>query len=94
LAKTVDAVPAIANLIVFPMLFLSGIFFPTTAMPSWLQQVVAYLPLTHFANAFREVMANGAGWNDIYSNIYWMFGWAAVLVTLAVITFGFEEKRV
>lgn len=94
LAKTVEAVPAIANLIAFPMLFLSGVFFPTTAMPDWLQHVVKYLPLTHFANAFRDVMANGAGWSTIAPNIYWMLGWSAVLITLAMITFGFEEKRV
>jgi len=94
LAKTVEAVPAIANLIVFPMLFLSGVFFPISAMPDWLQHVVNYLPLTHFADALREVMANGAGWSTIAHNIYWMAGWAAVLVALSVFTFGFEEKRV
>lgn len=94
LAKTVEAVPAIANLIVFPMLFLSGVFFPTTAMPNWLQSVVHYLPLTHFANALRDVMANGAGWSTVAPNIYWMAGWAVVLITLSIFTFGFEEKRV
>ncbi|MFA5051432.1 MAG: ABC transporter permease [Patescibacteria group bacterium] len=94
IAKTVEAVPAIANLVAFPMLFLSGIFFPTSGMPAWLQHAVNYLPLTHFASAMREVMANGAGLSDIASNMYWMIGWSVVLVTLAVITFGFEEKRV
>ncbi|RJO59831.1 ABC transporter permease [Candidatus Parcubacteria bacterium] len=94
LAKTVEAVPAIANLIVFPMLFLSGVFFPTTAMPEWLQHVVNYLPLTHFATALREVMGDGAGWVAIAHHIYWMAGWAVILVGLSVFTFGFEEKRV
>lgn len=94
LAKTVDAVPAIANLIVFPMLFLSGVFFPTNAMPTWLQSVVEYLPLTHFADAVREVMANGAGWSTIAADMYWMLGWSVVLVALAIVTFRMEEKRV
>lgn len=94
LAKTVDAVPAIANLIIFPMLFLSGIFFPTTTMPGWLQHIVKYFPLAPFANAMREVVANGATISAIAHDLYWVAGWAVVLVVLAVITFGFEEKRV
>ena len=94
IAKTVEAVPAIANLIVFPMFFLGGTFFPMESMPHWLQSVVQYMPLTHFSNALREVMANGAGWAAITTDIYWMLGWAAVLIVLANFTFGFEEKRV
>lgn len=93
IAKTVESVPAIANLIVFPMLFLSGIFFPTDAMPHWLHTVVQYLPLTYFATAMRDVMANGFGFMDIWKNLAWMAGWAVVLVTLSNFTFGFEEKR-
>jgi len=94
LSKTVDAVPAIANLILFPMLFLSGIFFPTSTMPSWLQNVVEYLPLAPFAHAMREVVANGASIVDIQSDFLWILGWAVVLVTTAIFTFGFEEKRI
>ena len=94
LASTVETVPALANLFVFPMLFLSGVFFPTNAMPSWLQSVVNYLPLTHFAHAMREVVGNGSGLTVIAHDLYWMIGWAAVLVFLANLTFGFEEKRI
>lgn len=94
LSKTVDAVPAIANIIVFPMLFLSGIFFPTSSMPVWLQHVVTYLPLQPFANAMREVVANGAGFNVIKGDLLWITGWAIVLVALAIITFRFEERRI
>lgn len=94
LANTVDSVPAIANLIVFPMLFLSGVFFPTTAMPEWLQRFIQYLPLSYFTNAMREVMANGAAISAIAKDLYWMGAWAVVLVILAIVTFRFEERRV
>jgi ABC-2 type transport system permease protein len=94
LSKTVDAVPAIANVIVFPMLFLSGIFFPTSSMPNWLQHVVTYLPLQPFAKALRDIVANGAGFNAVKGDLMWVLAWAVVLVVLAVITFRFEEKRV
>lgn len=94
LAKTVDAVPAIANLIVFPMLFLGGTFFPIDTMPVWLQHVVQFLPLQYLTHSLREVMANGAGLGAVATDLYWMLGWSALMVFLANLTFGFEEKRV
>lgn len=92
-AKTMDSVPSLANLLVFPMLFLSGVFFPIESMPLWLQKIVQYLPLTYFADALRKVMADGAGLKDISTNLYWMLAWAVVLVGLAVYSFRFEGKR-
>lgn len=94
IAKTEESVPALANIIVFPMLFLSGVFFPTTAMPSWLQHAVTYLPLSPFAHAMREVMANGASIAAVANDLYWMVAWAVILIILAVVTFRFEERRV
>jgi ABC-2 type transport system permease protein len=94
LAKTVEAVPAIANLVVFPMLFLGGTFFPLDIMPTWLQSIVQYLPLTYLSDALRSVMTEGASFTAISHDLFWMLGWSAVLVFLANFTFGFEEKRV
>ncbi|MFH1171160.1 MAG: ABC transporter permease [bacterium] len=94
MAKTVDAVPAIANLIVFPMLFLGGTFFPIDSMPNWLQHAVTYLPLTHFSDALRMVMTDGKGLSSIAPDLYWMIGWSVVLIALAMYTFRFEERRV
>lgn len=94
ISKTVDSVPAIANIIIFPMLFLSGVFFPTSTMPEWLQTVVQYLPLAPFAHALREVVANGATISAISHDIFWMLGWGAALLVTAIMTFSFEEKRV
>ncbi|MFH0829051.1 MAG: ABC transporter permease [Candidatus Kerfeldbacteria bacterium] len=93
-ANTVESVPAIANLIVFPMLFLGGTFFPTDGMPNWLQHIVQYLPLQYLTHGLREVMANGSGISVIAHDLYWMIGWSVVLVTLAMFTFRFEERRV
>lgn len=94
LANTVDAVPAIANLIVFPMLFLGGTFFPIDTMPNWLQHAVQYLPLQYLTHSMREVMANGAGLSAIAHDLYWMLGWSVVLIFTATLTFRFEERRV
>lgn len=94
LANTVDSVPAIANLIVFPMLFLGGTFFPIDNMPVIMQKIVTYLPLQYLTHSLREVMANGAGLSTVAHDLYWMIAWSLVLVTLAIFTFRFEERRV
>jgi ABC-2 type transport system permease protein len=93
LASTVESVPAIANLAVFPMLFLGGTFFAIESFPNWIQPIAEYLPLTFFSDAMRQVMTQGASFADISRDIWWMLGWAVVMVVLANVTFGFEEKR-
>jgi ABC-2 type transport system permease protein len=93
LSKTTESVPAFANLVVFPMLFLGGTFFPIDAMPIWLQYISKALPLTYFSTALRDIMNKGAGFGDIYTNLLVMLLWSIVLVVLAIYTFRFEEKR-
>ena len=65
LSKTVDSVPAFANILVFPMLFLGGTFFPISSMPEWVQAFAKFLPLTYFSSALRSVMTEAAGLNQI-----------------------------
>lgn len=93
IATTVESVPALANLIVFPMLFLGGTFFPITGMPHWIRVIAELLPLTFFGDALREVMTKDAGFSAISGDLLGMAVWGAVLVTAAIITFGFQERE-
>jgi ABC-2 type transport system permease protein len=92
IAKTVDSVPALANIFVFPMLFLGGVFFSNDSMPSWLQKVSKLLPLTPFSTALREVMTKGAGFSDIAGNLGGMLIWSIILIGIATLTFRIQEK--
>lgn len=92
LAKTVDSVPVFANLVVFPMMFLGGTFFPVSNMPAWLQFIAKLLPLTFFSGAVRAVMTTGAGFWDIKWDLLGLVVWGAILITLATVTFSFQEK--
>jgi len=93
ISKTVDSVPALANMITLPMLLLGGVFFSIPSMPQWLQHVAKFLPLTFLSSALRNVMTKGAGIVDIKWDILGMLVWVAILITLAVITFSFQEKE-
>ncbi len=92
-AKTVETVPAIANLIILPMMFLGGVFFPISSFPNWLQYIAKLLPLTPFSSALRSVMIDGAGLNIISKDLGFLLLWVLALMTLATLTFKFQEKQ-
>ncbi len=93
IAKTVESVPALANLIVFPMLFLGGSFFSISSMPGWLQSVAKFLPLSFFTTSLREVMTKDAGFGEIKWQLLGMLAWGIVLITISTFTFSFQERE-
>ncbi len=57
--KESDSADAAANFITFPMMFLSGSFFPLEFMPDFLQTIATVLPLTYLNNGLRDSMVYG-----------------------------------
>jgi len=66
----------------FPMLFLSGVFFPIQQMPKIMQQISHLVPLTYAIEALRKVMILGAGFTDIRTELIILFSFG--LITLAI----------
>ena len=57
--KETDSADAAANAITFPMMFLSGSFFPLEMMPQFLREIAKVLPLTYLNNGLRDSMVYG-----------------------------------
>ncbi len=55
-AREAESASAVANAFLFPMMFLSGTFFPVEMMPSFLQAVAKLLPLYYVNEALRAAM--------------------------------------
>lgn len=55
----------LVNLISFPMVLLSGVFYSLEGSPAWLQQIARVLPLTQMLDAARAIMLDGAGVADV-----------------------------
>jgi ABC-2 type transport system permease protein len=70
--------------LMFPMMFLSGVFFPVQMMPGFMQSIANFLPLTYAANAMRKVMVLGAGPDAIIGDVIVLVAFGAVLLTIAV----------
>ena len=49
------------NIICWPMMFLSEVWFSLEGAPEWIRRVAACLPLTHLLTAVRKIMNEGAG---------------------------------
>ena len=62
LVKDVEAASALGNLIAFPMMFLSGAFWPLEIMPTYMQYIAKALPLTYFSEGLRFAMVYGDPW--------------------------------
>jgi ABC-2 type transport system permease protein len=69
----------ISAAVLYPMLALSGLFFPITRLPRWLEAIAYLLPTTH-AVALLEGVWDGSGWGAHWVNV------AALLVLFAVYT--------
>jgi ABC-2 type transport system permease protein len=50
----------LANFIRFPMMFLCGVFVPLASMPTWLQVIARFLPLTYSVKAFQIALLAGS----------------------------------
>lgn len=57
--KDPESAGAAANAITFPMMFLSGTFFPLEQMPEFLRTIATVLPLTYVNNGLRDSMIMG-----------------------------------
>ena len=89
-AKTEQGFFPIAQVITFPMLFLSGIFFPLDTMPDWIRPLVSAMPLTYLGDAMRQLMVGGAPVHSMALNVGVLAAFLAVFFALAVRLFRYE----
>lgn len=89
-AKNENQAAPLANIIVFPMMFLTGVFFPVFLMPTWLQHVSSYLPLTPVIDSIRMVITEHASLITIDHQIGLILLWAAIIYAIAFRVFRWE----
>jgi ABC-2 type transport system permease protein len=77
-----ELVGGLLNLLTWPMMLLSGIWFSLEGSPRWIRWVAHVFPLTHVLDAARAVMLDGAGIAQIAPNL-------AFLTATALLFLGF-----
>ena len=81
--RTEEAANGITQVVQFPMMFLSGVFFPIEAMPQFLQSVARLIPLTYLADALRQVMVGGTAFAPLWVCAAVLLGWLVVCFAIA-----------
>ncbi len=89
-AKNERQVAPLSNIIVFPMMFLSGTFFPRFLMPEWLQGLSAFLPLTPIIDGIRLIATEGKHLVDILPQIGLTGLWMVIIYAIAFRVFRWE----
>jgi len=89
-AKDENQAAPVANLITFPMLFLSGAFFPRDAFPTYLQKITDYMPLTFLSDGLRRIANEGVGLWAVSGDILGLLIWALISGVIAIRVFKWE----
>ena len=92
MARNTETAASYANLVTFPMLFLSGTFWPVDALPDWLQPLTRILPLRYLIDALRELMMRGNGITEIWIDLLVLLAVFVVAMGVAVRFFKWEAR--
>lgn len=100
--KSMQAFPVVMQMLVFPMVFLSGVFFPVEGLPSWMNVLVKLNPATYGIAPIRQIVLGGASDSSfsisvlghtmsLWDNIAVIAVFGIVMTLLAVWSFGSQE---
>ena len=77
--KSEDVMAPVINVVMMPILLLSGILLPMTLGPGWLEKISDFMPFRWIVDAVRETFGGEAAGNTML----WGPLWAVVLFALA-----------
>lgn len=86
-AKDQETAVMMMTTIMFPMMFLSGVFFPIEQMPWFMQGISKFLPLTYVADSLRKVMVLGADIPALTPELSILIIFGVVMTAIAVPVF-------
>ncbi|WP_088315826.1 ABC transporter permease [Kineosporia sp. R_H_3] len=78
--KSEDVMAPVVNVVMMPVLLLSGILLPMTIGPPWLVEFSKFMPVRHIVDAVRSAFAGHAS----LDTMFWGSAWAALLLLAAV----------
>lgn len=89
-AKNENQSAPLSNLVAFPLMFLSGVFFPRYLMPEWLQSITHYLPLSPIVDGLRLIMTEGQTILQLGPQLLIIGVWTIVIYAAAIKLFRWE----
>jgi ABC-2 type transport system permease protein len=91
-SRTTEGAVALAQVVNFPLMFLSGIFFEAQVLPAFLRPVMNVMPPTYLADAFRQTIAGYPGLYPLWTDFAVLFVWLIVFIALGLKFFRWERN--
>lgn len=97
LMKTTESFGILMQVIIFPMFFLSGAFFPLTAVPFWMSVLAKINPLTYGVDGLRQIILNSQVPQEVINQLVlhpihidglFLLVFSTIMVSAAVIAFN------
>ena len=88
LAKDQSTAAMIMDLLMFPMMFLSGVIFPLQQMPWFMQEIAKIIPLTYAGDAMRKIMLLNANIADVSTDLIILLGFGVITLLIALPLFS------
>ncbi len=100
--RSMEAFQAVMQMLMFPMVFLSGAFFPLDGLPSWMNVLVKLNPATYGIAPIRQIMLGTDPESSfgivlfgqtlsLWNNLTVLAAFGAVMILLAVWSFGNQQ---
>ena len=80
------------NMVTWPMMMLSGVWFSLEAASDWVRQLAGFFPLTHMLGAARAVMLDGAGFAVVLPALGTLLLMTAVFLACGALMFRWHPK--
>ncbi len=80
----------VTNVIFFPMMFLSGTFFPVNNLPDFLKPLLYALPLKYLVEGLRKILVQGASITSLGLEIAVLAGCTVVFFAISVKMFRWQ----
>jgi len=90
----------VIQILIFPLIFLAGVFFPVNDVPTWMEVISKINPLTYGVDAIRQVfLGSGLGLGvslfghtmTVLDEVFVVGGLGAILMVGAVVAFNRQE---
>jgi len=88
--KSEEMAGGLLNMMSWPMMFLSGVWFSLEGLHPWVQKLALIFPLTHITEAARVIMLDGAGLVSILPNLAALLVMSIIFLLLGVLLFRWE----
>jgi ABC-2 type transport system permease protein len=100
--RSMEAFQAVMQMLMFPMVFLSGVFFPLQGLPVWMNVLVKINPATYGIAPIRQVMLGASPDSpftinllghtmSLWDNIAVLAAFGFVMILLAMWSFNSQE---